>query len=143
GVVVESSPRYIFHPLVPYRMKMVMPNVKMVVLLRDPVERYFSQLRMVLCKKDLGRSNSDLGLYKGDSKFHKPSQLEEYLAEAEMHYKPYQPICQGVGATAEDLWLCYRRMESHNPLFRGLYAEQLERWFRVYDKSQVGGGGGR
>ncbi|CAM9259583.1 unnamed protein product, partial [Laminaria digitata] len=24
-----------------------------------------------------------------------------------------------------------------NPLYRGLYADQLERWFRVFDRSQI------
>lgn len=28
-------------------------------------------------------------------------------------------------------------MKKHNPLHRGLYADQLERWFRVFDRSQV------
>ena len=28
-------------------------------------------------------------------------------------------------------------MKEHNPLHRGLYADQLERWFRVFDRSQV------
>lgn len=36
---VDSSPVYVFHPLVPYRIKMVLPRVKFVLLLRDPTER--------------------------------------------------------------------------------------------------------
>lgn len=41
GVIVDSSPRYSFHPLVPYRIKMVRPGAKFVVVLRDPTDRYF------------------------------------------------------------------------------------------------------
>lgn len=36
---VDSTPEYIFHPLVPYRLKMVLPRAKFIVLLRDPTER--------------------------------------------------------------------------------------------------------
>ena len=28
-------------------------------------------------------------------------------------------------------------MYNFNPLYRGVYAEQFERWFRVFDRSQV------
>lgn len=28
-------------------------------------------------------------------------------------------------------------MKVHNPLYRGLYADQIERWFRVFRRSQV------
>lgn len=53
-------------------------------------------------------------------------------------YEPYGALCRGENATSVDLWDCYRRMQTYNPLHRGLYADQLERWFRVYDRSQVG-----
>lgn len=52
-------------------------------------------------------------------------------------YKPYGALCRGENATSADLWDCYKRMQLYNPLHRGLYADQLERWFRVYDRSQV------
>lgn len=36
---VESTPVYVFHPLVPYRIKMVLPRAMFILLLRDPTER--------------------------------------------------------------------------------------------------------
>lgn len=39
GAIVESSPRYILSPIAPYRMKMVRPHAKLVVVLRDPTDR--------------------------------------------------------------------------------------------------------
>lgn len=39
GVIVESSPRYILSPIAPYRMRMVLPRAKLVVVLRDPTDR--------------------------------------------------------------------------------------------------------
>jgi hypothetical protein len=45
AVGVESSPYYMFDPRVPGRMAALMPDVKLVFLLRDPVERAFSHYR--------------------------------------------------------------------------------------------------
>lgn len=44
-VGVESSPYYMFDPRVPGRMAALVPNGKLVFLLRDPVERAFSHYR--------------------------------------------------------------------------------------------------
>lgn len=40
--VFESSPYYMFHPAGPQRIAATLPNVRIVVLLRDPVERAYS-----------------------------------------------------------------------------------------------------
>ena len=39
----EASPTYIFYPAVPSRMKKILPDVKLIVLLRNPVDRAYSQ----------------------------------------------------------------------------------------------------
>lgn len=57
--------------------------------------------------------------------------------QSEESYEPYTPLCRGEQATSVDLKRCWSRMTPHNPLHRGLYADQLERWFRVFDRSQV------
>jgi hypothetical protein len=41
-VTGESSPYYMFHPAGPARMAAVVPNAKLIVLVRDPVERAWS-----------------------------------------------------------------------------------------------------
>jgi hypothetical protein len=38
----EASPYYLFHPLAPERIASTLPAVKVIVLLRDPVERAYS-----------------------------------------------------------------------------------------------------
>ena len=40
----EITPFYLFHPQAPQRIKKILPKVKMIILLRDPVERALSQL---------------------------------------------------------------------------------------------------
>lgn len=38
-LVAERQPGYFATPLAPYRLKVVMPDLKIVVVLRDPVDR--------------------------------------------------------------------------------------------------------
>ena len=40
----EITPFYLFHPAVPQRIKSLLPKVRLIVLLRDPVERCLSQV---------------------------------------------------------------------------------------------------
>ena len=47
-VVGESSPSYLFHPDVPERVRRTLPHAKLIVLLRNPVDRAYSQYQMRL-----------------------------------------------------------------------------------------------
>jgi len=38
----EASPYYIYHPHVPKRISKILPNVKLIAILRNPIERAFS-----------------------------------------------------------------------------------------------------
>ena len=38
----ETSPIYLFYPMVPGRMKKLLPDVKLIVILRNPVDRAYS-----------------------------------------------------------------------------------------------------
>ena len=42
GITGEATPYYLSHPLVPERTRSLLPDVKLIVLLRNPVERAFS-----------------------------------------------------------------------------------------------------
>lgn len=53
----EASPYYLFHPSVPGRIASVLPNIKLIVLLRDPVERAISHH-----KHEQRRGFEELGL---------------------------------------------------------------------------------
>ncbi len=50
GVVGEASPYYLFHPAVPDRIRAVVPRAKFIALLRNPVDRAYSQYQMNLRK---------------------------------------------------------------------------------------------
>src|SRR3712207_6690007 len=48
GLVGEASPLYMFHRDVPERVRRVLPNAKFIALLRNPVDRAYSQYQMNL-----------------------------------------------------------------------------------------------
>lgn len=105
----EASPRYIFNPLVPQRIAQLMPEVKLIALLRNPTERalshYFHQVRA-------GREQLSI---------HEALQKEEErlgAAISEMDYK-----------NSAFIYYSYKA--------RGLYKEQLERYFRYFPMGQM------
>lgn len=105
----EASPNYIFSPVVAKRMAGTVPDAKIVVLLRDPVERaishYFHERRR-------GRENED---------------METAFAREEERLSP--AIAQGNFKDPKFINLSYQ--------LRGDYADQLERLFAHYPREQV------
>lgn len=58
-VVGEASPFYLFHPEVPARMAAAVPRVKLIALLRNPVDRALSQYHLNLRRGNETRSFED------------------------------------------------------------------------------------
>jgi hypothetical protein len=111
-VTGESSPYYLFHPAVPARMRKVLPDVRLIVVLRDPVARAVSQYHHA---KSWGFERRPIEIALDPTE-------QERLAPLD-----------------DDGW--YDRADSpareRAYLARGQYAEQLERWFREFDRAQV------
>ncbi|OKH37067.1 sulfotransferase [[Phormidium ambiguum] IAM M-71] len=109
----EASPYYIFHPLVAQRIYELFPQVKLIALLRNPVERaishYYHEVR--------------LG-------FEKLS-LEDAIAQESARLK---------GETAKMLadanYYSYNH-QHYTYLSRGIYAEQLKHWMQFFPKEQL------
>ncbi|CAN0090885.1 unnamed protein product, partial [Ectocarpus fasciculatus] len=135
-VTVESSPMYIFYPLAPYRMKMVQPHARLVVVLKDPTARYYSHARMTMCGI-IDDSKPKTSVNARLLTFHAPGRAAGYLRRGTNRSTPYSPLCRGVKAKPGDLAQCFITTHGQNPLFRGLYADQLERWFKVFPRSQI------
>ncbi|CAM9634260.1 unnamed protein product [Ectocarpus fasciculatus] len=134
-VTMAVSPGYFASHLAPYRLKLAMPDVKVVVVLRDPTERYYSQLRLALCADE---EEDKIDWEDILSSYAMPSASKEYLSDAVLDYSPYDKTCLGEGASAADLWACQMGLEkSHTPLLEGLYASPLARWQRAFGESQV------
>lgn len=109
----EASPYYLFHPLAPERVHALIPAVRIIVLLRNPVERAFSHYR-----HEVAAGRELLG-------------FEEAIeAEDERLAGEEERLRSDSAATSA----AHRH---HSYVARGMYAEQLERWFGVVAPEQV------
>ena len=126
----ESSVSYLTYPGVPARMYRVLPNAKIIVLLRDPVERAYSQYnygRKVnqvpydTFEEALAREHTDMIRW-----LRAMSLMQTYL-------HTNQRVTKGNLHTLKLHWnegssRAYRRS--------GLYALHLKRWFEHYPREQ-------
>jgi hypothetical protein len=109
----EASPYYLFHPHVPQRMHELLPDAKLIVLLRDPVERAISH------------HNHEV------QDGFETLPLAEAI-EAEERRLPRSP---DVLARDEPSPAAFSHRH-HSYLSRGRYAEQLEVWFALYPRER-------
>lgn len=104
----EATPYYLFHPHAPARAAACIPEARLVVLLRDPVERAYSHHQ-----HEVRRGNEDLP-------FDEAVEREEERLAPELARLRADPFYDS-GA-----------LRSYSYLARGRYAEQLERWFEHF-----------
>ena len=108
----EASPYYLFHPRAPYRLADMLPDAKLIVMLRDPVSRIVSHY------------HHEVALGHEDQPFQRAIELEpERLAGEEDRI------------LREPSYHSYAH-QHHSYFARGLYAEQLERWFSVFPRER-------
>jgi Sulfotransferase domain len=109
----EASPYYLFHPLVPHRVAELLPQVKIIALLRDPVVRAYSHYQ-----HEVARGFETLSFEEAIEA--EPARLagevERMLAEPLHHSFAHQ---------------------HHSYLARGRYHEQLATWRALFDDSQL------
>lgn len=111
-VTGEASPYYMFHPLVPGRVAAEVPGAKILVTLRNPVDRAYSNYN-----ERRGSGVEPLGTFE-----------EALEAEPARLLGEDARVAAGLYSPAHD---------HHTYLARGRYAEQLERWFEVLPRSSV------
>lgn len=112
-LVGEGTPYYLFHPRVPERLRALLPEAKLLVLLRDPVDRAFSHWQW---ERRHGRETLDFD----DALAAEDARLAPELARWEAEPDAYAPV--------HHRW-AYKA--------RGRYAEQLERWLAVFPREQL------
>lgn len=109
----EATPAYIFHPLVAERVRLTLPNAKFICVLRNPVDRAFSQYRM-----EVKRTREDRPFAKA---------LQEERTRIEAAYHPDGSPRDAECFDREDFW--YQR--------RGFYLEQVKRWHAALPKENL------
>ncbi len=108
----EATPFYLVHPLVPARMHELLPEARLIVVLRDPVERAVS------------------GYHHAVRFGHEDRVVDEALDPAAE---------EPVGSDHDAGWWDSddNAVRRRGYLARGRYAEQLERWLWVYPREQL------
>lgn len=111
--VGEAAPLYMFHPLVAGRVAGLMPQARMIVLLRDPVERAYSHW-----KERRGEGVEPLGFADAlaAEESRTAGERERLLVDPAYHSEAYD-------------WYTYRA--------RGRYLEHLEPWLDRFDRPQL------
>jgi hypothetical protein len=112
-LVGEASPSYIFHPLGPERVKALVPEARLVALVRNPVDRALSHYHHEVA---LGRE---------------PLPFEDALDAEEKRLRGEEE------RLAADPSYFSRAWWSHAYKSRGRYAEQLERWLAAFPREQL------
>jgi hypothetical protein len=109
----EASPVYLFHPDVPARVHNLLPNVKLIALLRNPVNRAYS------------RYQQRLGGGKGHTK-------NEHISFEEA-------IDIEIGRSEEETRQVMSSLDEHSRTYlaRGMYAVQIRRWLQYFPMEQM------
>jgi len=112
SLVGEASPSYVLHPYAPERVRALVPGARLVVLLRDPVDRAYSHYQHEV---SLGRE---------------PLTFEEALAREPERLASELDRLGDTGYFSRPWW-------DFTYATRGRYAEQLERWLGVFPREQL------
>ena len=112
-VTGEASPSYLFHPYAPKRVASAMPNVKLIILLRNPVDRAYSQYHHAV---ELGHETI-------------PTFEEAIEAEKERVAREEENILKDEHYYSEQ----YKHLSY---LSKGIYVDQLRRWMDLFPREQ-------
>jgi lipopolysaccharide transport system ATP-binding protein len=112
-VVGEATPYYLFHPAVPQRVAETAPDIRLLVILRDPVDRAYSHYRKSVARR-IERLSFEDALATEEGRL----AGEERRLLSEPGYRSFQH-------------------RHHSYVARGLYAEQLERWLLHFSREQL------
>lgn len=108
----ESSPYYLFHPLVPRRVKQLFPQVKLIVLLREPVARAWSH-------------------------YHHEVRLgHEHLSFEEAIASESQRLQGEIEKLQSDESYYSFNHQHYTYRSRGIYIDQVQTWMELFPKEQ-------
>ncbi len=109
----EASPYYLFHPLAPKRVNEHYPDIRLIVLLRNPVDRAYSHFNM-----ERNRGNEP-----------EVSFMRAVELEASRIFDEEQQIRQGIIQSG-----C--KFQNWSYMRRGLYGQQVADWQKFFRSKQ-------
>lgn len=109
----EASPYYMFHPLAPQRVREVLPEVRLLALLRDPSQRAVSHYY-----HEVGNGHETLPL---------PAALDQ---------EPQRLAGESERIAAEPGYVSFNHRHFSYQA-RGVYLEQLETWSELFPREQL------
>ncbi len=109
----EASPYYLFHPLVPQRVAAALPEVRLIVMLRDPVRRAYSHYQ-----HEVEGGYEDLPTF-----------------EAAIETEPERLAGEVERIEADPTYVSFAH-QHHSYLARGRYPEQLRRWLASFPRDR-------
>ncbi|MEO8954890.1 MAG: sulfotransferase domain-containing protein [Ktedonobacteraceae bacterium] len=111
-VTGEASPSYLFHPHVPRRIAKALPHVKLIVLLRNPVDRAYSQYYHAV---ELGFETLPFEAAIKDEEERTTRERAKIMQDE--HYESY----------------AFKHLSY---LSRGIYIDQLQTWMSLFPREQ-------
>ena len=109
-IVGEASPYYLFFPKAHIRVEECIPNIKLIIMLRNPIDRAFSHYN-----HQKRKSREKLSFEQAiEVEFDRLDGEEKKILSEENYY-------------SYNYW-------AYSYLARGRYVEQLERWFRLFPR---------
>jgi hypothetical protein len=113
----ESSPYYLFHPHAPRRAATVIPEAKLVILLRNPVDRAYSHYQHQVARV-WGGGHETLA-------FEEAIEAEERRLAGELE------------KLSRDEHYHSRNHRTYSYLSRGIYVDQIAAWSRFFSRGQM------
>lgn len=110
----EATPDYLFYHKAPERIVEHLPRIKLIVLLRNPIERAYSQF--------------NFQNYTGKTRAYDPLSFQEAIKEDIYRYK------NNIYTKNDEFNYIYKYFSY---VSRGIYYDQLIRWFKFFPKEQI------
>ena len=116
-VTGEASPYYLFHPHAPRRAATAVPEVRLIILLRNPVDRAYSHYQHQVARS--GREGRET------LTFEEAIEAEEGRLAGELE------------KMLRDEWYASRNHRTYSYLSRGIYVDQIAAWSRFFGRHQM------
>ena len=120
----EASPYYLMHPRAPERVKKVLPQVKLIVVLRNPVDRTYSHYQHNYQRGDYTDPLTREAVPRETLSF------EEAIAceEERLHGEEEKMLADEKYRSVEHQYHSYKA--------RSIYVDQLQRWMQHFPREQ-------